>query len=81
VGHERLEEQVTYRNDAHQSAVEHRDRVLREFYELRGDFNGGFRASIPKLTKAQVALSRAENAITALVHADIKEKRDAKAGK
>ncbi len=32
-------------------------KALRRFQELRGDFNGGFRASIPTLTQAQVELN------------------------
>lgn len=52
-------------------AVENRDARLREFKELRGDFNGGFRASIPALSRAQVALTRAENEITPTVHEGI----------
>jgi hypothetical protein len=33
------------------------DIALRKLRELRGDFNGGFRASIPALKEAQVDLN------------------------
>ena len=35
--------------------------ALRNFQELRGDFNGGFRASIPTLAKAQLKLTMAQS--------------------
>lgn len=52
---------IKYRNDAHRIAVESRDRAYANFCSLRGDGAFGFRASIPKLTAAQVALTRAED--------------------
>lgn len=51
------------RFDCHSAAIEVYNVALQCFRELRGDFNGGFRASTPLLTKAQVALTRAERAV------------------
>ena len=67
---------MTYRNEAHRAAVENRDMRLNAFEHFRGDYNGGFRASSKKLHAAQVALTRAENEITRIVHEDIQRKKD-----
>ena len=52
-----------------------RDHAYHNFCKMRGDFNGGFRASLPKLHAAQVLLMRAESAITDHFH-DWEKARD-----
>ena len=56
---------IKIRSDRHRRAIENRDVALTYFNTL----SGWFRASIPKLTKAQVALTRAEKEIGDAVEA------------